>query len=164
MKIRPQRGCSRIKAKAARVISDLIKQNDVSDIIVVHDLDRDATTNQLNDEGALRKQLSECCETGTLAIGRLICIPIEELEAWFWADPAVVNKVGRGKGKAHPQPHLICKPKESLQRLSRGANAKPRYTTQDNAELAEILDLELCKKRCPSFRSLIDFLLPPGQP
>jgi hypothetical protein len=158
VKIRSQKGCSKIKTKAARVISDLVRQENISDIIIVHDLDRNPVTNQLNDEGKLRKQLSDCCETGNAAIRRLICIPIEELEAWLWADPAVVKKVGRGRGEGHPKPHLIARPKESLQRLSRGANAKPRYSTQDNGELAESLDLDLCAKRCPSFRALIAFL------
>lgn len=40
--------------------------------------------------------------------------------------------------------------------LSIGSNRKPRYSTNDNASLAEKLDLELCKKRCPSFRSLVE--------
>jgi hypothetical protein len=162
IKIRPQKGCSKIKAKAVRIIADLVKQSNVSDIIVVHDLDRHPTTNQLNDERKLRKQLSECCEIGSAAVRRLICVPVEELEAWFWADPAVVKKIGRGNGEAHPHPDSIPMPKESLQRLSRGANGKPRYSTQDNPNLAEGLNLALCANRCPSFKSLIEFLTPPA--
>jgi Domain of unknown function (DUF4276) len=89
---------------------------------------------------------------------RLVCIPVEELEAWFWSDPAVVREVGRGRGDAHSSPHLIKRPKEALARLSIGANRKPRYSTNDNAKLAEKLDLALCAKRCSSFRALNDFI------
>ncbi len=162
VKVRGQKGCSKIKAKAARIIADLVAKNDVSDIIVVHDLDRNPAPNQLNDEAQLRQLLLDCCQTRCAEIRRLICIPVEELEAWFWSDEAVVKTVGRGYGNAHPTPHRIASPKEALQRLSRGVNAKPRYTTQDNPDLASKLNLEVCAKRCPSFRSLIDFVAPSG--
>jgi hypothetical protein len=70
----------------------------------------------------------------------------------------VVKYVGRGKGNAHPNPHLIIKPKEKLIQLSIGENRKPRYSTNMNVELAEKLNLELCATRCPSFKNLLDFL------
>jgi hypothetical protein len=160
VKVRSQKGCSKIKAKAARIIVDLVATNDVSDIIVVQDLDRNPTTKQLNDEGQLRQLLSDSCQVRSAAIRRLICIPVEELEAWFWSDEEVVKTVGRGKGDAHPEPHRIMSPKEKLQRLSYGENAKPRYTTQDNPDLARKLNLAICAKRCPSFKSLVDFVAP----
>jgi hypothetical protein len=158
VKIRPQKGCSKIKSKARRVVADLVAQHKLSDIIIVHDLDRDPDTNQLNDEVALRKLLSESCSVEGLSINRFICIPVEELEAWFWSDPAVVHHVGRGSGKASSNPQGISRPKEALQRLSQSANGKPRYSTQNNAELAHRLDLELCSARCPSFNALLSFL------
>jgi hypothetical protein len=146
VKIRAQKGCSRIKTKAARVIADLIAQDAVTDIIVLHDLDRHSRTNELNDEAILLSQIAACCGFQETVIRRLICIPVEELEAWFWADPEVVKRIGRGKGEAHPEPHRIVRPKEKLQHLSCGANAKPRYSTQDNPSLAETLDLSLCAR------------------
>jgi len=87
-----------------------------------------------------------------------ICIPIEELEAWFWSDPEVIKYIGRGKGKAEANPHKISKPKEKLIKLSEGGNRKPRYSTNMNAELADMLNLELCADRCPAFKGLIKFL------
>jgi hypothetical protein len=74
VKVRAQKGCAKIRKKAARVINDLIAQSDVTDIIVVHDLDRNPDTKQLNDETGLRKILGECCHTH---LPRLICIPVE---------------------------------------------------------------------------------------
>ena len=61
-------------------------------------------------------------------------------------------------GADHPSPHLIPRPKERLISLSRGANQRPRYSTNDNAALAEKLNLELCAKRCPSFKTMRDFV------
>jgi hypothetical protein len=125
--------------------------------IIVHDLDRNPKNNSLNDEKQLRDHLELSC-SNINSIRKYICIPIEELEAWFWSDPEVVKYVGRGKGKAHPNPHLIIKPKEELIKLSIGENRKPRYSTNMNLELAEKLNLELCATRCPSFKNLLDFL------
>lgn len=125
--------------------------------IIVHDLDRNPKNNSLNDEKQLRDHLELSC-SNINGIRKYICIPIEELEAWFWSDPEVVKYVGRGKGKAHPNPHLIIKPKEELIKLSIGENRKPRYSTNMNVELAEKLNLELCATRCPSFKNLLDFL------
>ena len=88
----------------------------------------------------------------------LICIPVEELEAWFWSDPAIVEEIGRGKGKAHPSPHLIAKPKEALIRLSMAGDKKPRYSTNDNPRLAEKLALDVCAGRCRAFRELRDLV------
>jgi hypothetical protein len=129
-----------------------------NEVIVLHDLDRDPNTNMLNSEPKLRAVLEQIeCPS---AISRFICIPVEELEAWFWSDPNVLSIVGRGPIKAPYSPHLILRPKEALMRLSLGANSKPRYTTEDNAELAGTLDLQLCSSRCSSFSSLLRFLLP----
>jgi hypothetical protein len=87
-----------------------------------------------------------------------ICIPVEEMEAWFWSDPGVVRYVGQGKGKANENPHQIRSPKEELLKLSRSENRKPRYSTNMNVELAAMLNLELCSQRCPSFKNLLRFL------
>jgi len=124
--------------------------------VIIHDLDR-KQNGSLNDEAKLRETL-ENASSEVEAVKRHICIPIEELEAWFWSDPDVVKHVGRGKGNATANPHLIAKPKERLRDLSIGANRKPRYSTNMNVELAEMLNLELCSARCPSFNDLLNFL------
>lgn len=148
-------GCGKLEQKLSIWQSQLADEG-CQALIVLRDLDRNAL-NALNDEATLRRKLE-----GTAApprTRRLICIPIEELEAWFWSDPRVVHKVGRGQGKASASPHRIPKPKEELIRLSRKANGRPLYSTNDNEELARLLDLELCARRCDSFRHFRDFVL-----
>lgn len=125
--------------------------------IIIHDLDRNPLNNSLNDEVKLRQAL-ESLSSDLPESTKHICIPIEELEAWFWSDPEVVQHVGKSKGKAHPNPHQINKPKEKLIALSVGENRKPRYSTNMNVELAEKLNIEICSKRCPSFQELLCFL------
>jgi Domain of unknown function (DUF4276) len=148
-------GCAELRKKAGARMRQMVGDGCAA-AIVVHDLDRSPNNYGLNDEADLRKRL-EAIEVPP-GLARLICIPVEELEAWFWADPVVVQIVGRGKGKDHASPHLIKQPKEQLQRLSKAANGKPRYSTNNNEALAEKLDLAICARRCPSFRALQEFV------
>jgi hypothetical protein len=150
------KGCSTLKRKLSAKLKAM-SNNGCNAFIIVHDLDRNPQNNSLNDEAKLRETLEEAASL-VKSINKHICIPIEELEAWFWSDPDVVKYVGRGKGEAMPNPHLITKPKEQLIKLSAGENRKPRYSTNMNVELAEMLNLELCSNRCPSFQNLLNFL------
>lgn len=149
-------GCSTLKRKLAAKL-EALSQKGCTAFIIVHDLDRDPQNGSLNDEAKLRSIL-ETSAAKVSGINQHICIPAEELEAWFWSDPKVVKYVGRGKGDAKANPHLISRPKEELIKLSVGENRKPRYSTNMNVELAEKLDLEICADRCPSFRDLRGFL------
>lgn len=149
-------GCHHLRRKLSRKMTALSNEG-CNAFIIVHDLDRNPANGSLNDEVKLRKNL----ETSIAKFSKIkkhICIPIEELEAWFWSDPNVIKDIGNQKAKAHPNPLLISKPKEKLIELSKGENRKPRYSTNDNAKLAKMLDLDLCAKRCPSFKKLQDFL------
>jgi hypothetical protein len=148
-------GCANLRRKAARWMAELA-DGGICDIILLHDLDRDPWTNALRSESELRRRLSEMPVPPS--VERLICIPVEEIEAWFWSDTVVVKQVGRGKGEGVPSPHLKSSPKDALIRLSLAANGKPRYSTNDNPRLAETLDLDVCASRCPSFRELRDFV------
>ena len=141
-------GCARLRNKAEPTLQTMVREGCTA-AVLVHDLDR-------LPERALRAELSRIAVPSGLPW--LICIPVEELEAWFWSDPQVIQHVGRGKGKASVSPHLIRKPKEALINLSRGANRKPRYRTSDNPRLAELLNLDTCADRCPSFRDLRQFI------
>lgn len=149
------KGCARLRVKARAKLKDFVRQG-CSAAIVLHDLDRNSRTNCPNDLRSLTQELEgiECPD----GLTRLVCVPVEEIEAWFWADEVTVQMVGRGLGKAHPSPHLISDPKRELERLSLGANRKPRYTTNDNADLARALTLDLCEKRCPAFASFRAFV------
>lgn len=145
-------GCSMLRRKMTAWSVELLERG-CRCIVVVHDLDR-TPTGDLRDEQSLRRELE--AKPVPAGVQRHICIPIEELEAWFWADQATLAKVGSGKSVAHP--HTLRGPKEALIRSSRAANGRPRYSTVDNPALAESLDLVLCARRCPSFKSLQEFL------
>lgn len=147
-------GCARLRIKAAPTLKRMLNEGCTA-AILVHDLDLNPDNNTLNDEGALRRQL-EAIEVPS-GLPRLICIPVEELEAWFWSDSKVLALVGP-EAKAHPSPHLIRKPKEKLAALSRGKTGKARYATFQNKILASELTLDLCAERCPAFRQLRAFV------
>lgn len=149
------KGCARLRAKAPARLKDMAKRGCVA-AIVIHDLDRNPQTNALNDPEVLHRELEaiECPPE----LRRLICIPVEEIEAWFWSDDVTVKLVGRGTGSAHLSPHNIIDPKGKLEDLSIGANRKPRYTTNDNPMLAEHLTMDICAQRCASFRAFRDFV------
>ena len=150
-------GCSHLLRKLPAQLKSL-SQKGCDRFIIIHDLDRNPKNDSLNNEVQLRNTLKQKSDSISNS-NKHICIPIEELEAWFWSDPNVIDFVGKGKGKAHPNPHSIKKPKEKLIGLSVGKNRKPRYSTNMNVELADMLDLDICSDRCPSFRNLRDFLL-----
>ena len=150
------KGCSSLKKKLTAKLK-LLSSEGCNIFIVVHDLDRNPQNGSLNYEPALRSKL-EILSSEVKSHNKHICIPIEELEAWFWADPEIIKYLGGEKGNAHPNPHAIKSPKEKLIELSRDASRKPRYSTNDNDKLATMLNLELCSKRCSSFRDLVKFL------
>ena len=155
-KLWASKGCSTLRRKLPAKLKVMSKEG-CNAFVIIHDLDRNPQNNSLNDEAKLRETL-EAATSEAKDIHKHICIPIEELEAWFWSDPEVVRHIGRGKGEAKTNPHLISKPKEQLISLSIGDNRKPRYSTNMNVELAEILNLDLCSDRCPSFKNLLNFL------
>jgi hypothetical protein len=149
-------GCSTLRRKLSVKLSSL-SDDGCNAFIVIHDLDRNPENGMLNDEAQLRRVLEKSASDINRS-ARHICIPIEELEAWFWSDPKVIEYIGKGKGKSSKNPHLLAKPKEELIKLSRDEKRRPRYSVNMNAELAEKLDLELCAQRCDSFRELLEFL------
>jgi len=149
-------GCGTLKKKLTAKLK-ILSSEGCNIFIVVHDLDRNPQNASLNNEAALRSKL-EALSSEIKSLNKHICIPIEELEAWFWSDPEVIKYLGGEKGKAHPNPHEIKSPKEKLIELSRDGNRKPRYSTNDNDQLATMLNLDLCSKRCSSFNELVKFL------
>jgi hypothetical protein len=172
------KGCSHLRRKLSSQLSALSNVG-CNAFVIVHDLDRNPENGMLNDEAQLRKQLTEKASASKAERSTChICIPIEELEAWFWSDPDILSYVSTGKVKApentnlkresskknnlkvkaSENPHLLVKPKEKLKELSSKEQQRPRYSTNMNAELAKRLNLELCAQRCGSFRELLEFL------
>jgi Domain of unknown function (DUF4276) len=149
-------GCGKIVAKGTVWAKELFDKG-YNNIIIIHDLDRSKVNNALNNINKLRLELNRIQFPSNS--NSFICIPVEEIEAWFWSDDKIIKKIGKGRGKAHLTPELIVKPKEKLITLSRDKGKKPLYDTNDNETFAKILDLEICRARCPSFDNLVKFLL-----
>ncbi|HEY2367446.1 MAG TPA: DUF4276 family protein [Polyangiaceae bacterium] len=149
-------GCSAILRKAERWMQNLALVGCTA-MIIVHDLDHDHFAGKRRDEKKLRAALSAIPVVGGLP--RHVCVPVEEIEAWFWSDEAIIKRLSGGKKHAHPNPHAIVSPKEELMRISRDAGKKPRYSTSDNEKLAEKLDLVGCAKVCPAFADFQNFVL-----
>jgi hypothetical protein len=150
------KGAARLMRKTLPRINQWLQKGCVA-FIIVHDLDRDKATGALKDSNALIREL-EAIEYPPGAERRLICVPVEELEAWFWSDQQVLDKVARGNPvKASRHPHKIVDPKGELIRLSR-RNGKSQYSTNDNEQLANILDMKVCAECCPAFAELCHFV------
>jgi hypothetical protein len=93
----------------------------------------------------------------------LICIliPTEEIEAWILADIKAVSKVipSWQPKDEYPNPEDIKDPKETLIRLSRINKPKPLYShNTHNEQVMKHIDLEMVKKKCPSFAELAEFV------
>lgn len=144
-------GCSNIRLKSTAWMADLAAKG-CTHIVIVHDCDR-------WNEDELRKVLEK--HEPPDGVEHLICIPVEELEAWFWSDRKVLQKVAGRNGKLprYRAPHLIKSPKEELERLSRRGRTHPSYSVNDNGNLAKLLDHEVCARACPAFHRFREFLL-----
>lgn len=151
-------GCAAIRRAAAGLMRDL-HRNGCTLMILLHDLDLHPVSCYQNDEPTLRRMLEAIPVPD--GVRRVICIPVEEIEAWFWADQAVLDRVGKhhAKNAASLRPHTIKKPKEALRSLSAKAHHKPVYSTNMNEELAAILNITACVQACPSFRLLYEAAL-----
>lgn len=154
--VRPSVKCRRgdggggVKQRGARFLSLLADQG-CSAFIIVHDRDS-------HEESTLRETLAK------RVVGErddcIICIPCEELEAWFWSDQRVLDAIATkpGLAKAAPNPHLVKDPKGALTRLSMDGRRRPRYAVTDNAQLMKLLDIEACARACPAMHELRTFI------
>lgn len=154
LKARSGGGCAQLRQKAQAWMRQLVEIDECSALVLVHDLDRNPQNGQLRDEHELRRQLARI----PAPVAPHLCIPVEELEAWFFACERVLQEICRKPMSASPSPHTIASPKERLFELSRGANRKPRHSTNDNPRYAELLELEACARRCPAFHELSEFI------
>jgi hypothetical protein len=152
---RAGKGCAKLRRKATPWLIELAERG-CRAAIIVHDLDRNPLNNSLNDLAQLERELADIPVPSGLI--RHICIPVEEIEAWFFSSEKVLARVCGKPQKAFPSPDRIKRPKETLIDLSRGANKRPRHSENDNYKLAEELDLTECARRCPAFDALAKFV------
>jgi len=146
-------GCGRIMRKCNSWANQL-KKRGCSVLIVIHDCD----TNPLTDLYIKIKKALEPC----IIANYLICIPVQEFEAWFLSDPDAIKTGMNLKKKPNIKglPETINSPKEYLGKLIRKfSEGEKIYTnTKHNEKIAKKLSIEKVTKLCPSFVLFRNFI------
>ncbi len=91
-----------------------------------------------------------------------IVVPVRCIESWILADEKAFCRFFKiSICKSCSEPERLEDPRGHLRGLSRDSGQKPRYVhTIHNEHIANDLDLEILKKKCPSFLTLVNFLAP----
>lgn len=145
-------GCGRLRRKALDYINDLTRRG-CQMVIIIHDRDRN-----VHDE--LMNELCKIVKPAKIKT-KYICIPIEEMEAWFISDPhgikATFNLKRLPKFKGTPE--TISSPKEVLaEQVYLCSEKSIIFLTKHNQKLAETVSIDAAKGKCRSFKALVDFL------
>ncbi len=147
------KGCGKIKRKANSWAVQL-KTKGCKSLILVHDLDKNNLTE-------LKRKINDSINPCPIT-NHLICVPIQELEAWLISDTKAIQKsLGLPKQpKITGLPENIDSPKEKLgeliQRFSN--NEKIYMNTKHNELIANEICIDTIKKKCPSFVELYNFI------
>jgi hypothetical protein len=146
------RGCGKIRRKADDWARQL-KLRGCTVLILIHDLDR-------NRHSELHKLLCDKLQPFTIN-STLICIPIEEMEAWFLADEKGIKSALNlpRTPKVYHNPEKVKSPKEILgQEIEKASgNTLVYMNTKHNAIIAKAIDIKKVKSKCLSFIELYEF-------
>ena len=146
-------GCGRMKNKCAAWANELSRRG-CDLIILVHDLDRkDIRTLEPSLKGALSVSSHR---------NSYVCIPVEELEAWFLSCPDAIKttfSLSRSP-KISGLPETITSPKEKIRDYVShiSQNERVYLNTRHNEVLARNIDLDEVARKCPSFEKLNSFM------
>lgn len=145
-------GCGRLHRKATDFARTLVSRW-CNLIIIVHDRD-DNDLDKLREE--LQASLDKAYHTN------FVCIPIEEIEAWFLSDTNAL-KVVFGLTKEPKIPwsvENINSPKEKLGECvhSCSGGSKIYINTKHNPLIAARIDINKIYNKCSSFKEFFDFL------
>ena len=147
-------GCGKLRRKCS-AWSHQLHQKGCSILIIIHDLDRNILS-ELNNK--IQDLITPCPIRKNL-----ICIPVQEFEAWFLSDLNAIQKSLklRKTPKMKGYPENIHSPKETLGRLILKASdgEKDYINTTHNEIIAAHLSIEKAKRICPSFRPFNNFIV-----
>ncbi|MGZ5550880.1 MAG: DUF4276 family protein [Nitrososphaeraceae archaeon] len=130
-----------------------------SKFIICYDRDNDSSQNRYEQIVSKIIKPSEINKKSKNAI--CILIPTEEIEAWILADIQAVSKVipSWNPDQKFTHPEGIQNPKEKLEKLSRADKHRPLYSHKvHNERVMAHIDLNVLKKKCPSFVELAKFV------
>lgn len=128
-----------VKGKVLGLVAELRRSYSTERILVVCDADGEEPENVL--EG-IRKTGIDSRSLPVIPI-----VIVQMLEAWLLADPLALEKV-IGVAKDFKNPEQERDPKAVLERLLRRTT---RYTPGIAARIAQVLDIEVLRDRCPRF-------------
>lgn len=147
------KGCGKVRRKCHAWADDL-RQRGCSILVLIHDLD---DNNIVDLKREIQHALSPCPITT-----HLICIPIQEFEAWLLSDPNAIQSAMhlRKIPKIKASPETINSPKEYLGELIyRLSNKEKIYiNTKHNEQIAAEVSIDKARSRCPSFIPFYDFI------
>jgi Domain of unknown function (DUF4276) len=146
------KGCGRMKGKC-KAWAQALRAKGCGYLILIHDRDRRRLAE-------LRTELEQAISPCPIKL-YLICIPVEEMEAWWLADPNAIQKalnLARSPS-VKGVPEQIPSPKERIERLVKVCSGgRVLYLTREhNWRIAEHVDLDKVR-RCVSFLPLSSFV------
>jgi hypothetical protein len=147
------KGCGKIRRKC-HAWSEQLKQRGCSLLVLIHDRD----DNNIRDLLTALNQALNPCPIAT----HLICIPVQEFEAWLLGDPDAIKNAMHldNVPRIRWQPETINAPKEYLGRLiDRVSKGEKIYIhTKHNPKITQMLSIDLVRSKCPSFAPFYDFV------
>ena len=138
-------GCGRLRNKCQAWSHNLIRRG-CTNLVVIHDLDD-------KEENALRLELENSVRD-TPCSGRIILVPVFEIEAWLLSDPLALQQTFNMKKepKISQHPETIRHPKEYLGDIVWKYSKKRYINTIHNKRIASILrikELLICRSFTP---------------
>jgi hypothetical protein len=146
-------GCGELLKHGSKYLKSLAELK-CNQFIVAHDADQ-------QDVAIIRQKLIEkVIQPSGVKTAICLLVPTQAIEAWLLADVEAVSKLFKGwKPKPVTNPESISGPKEYLEKLSRLAGGRPRYShATHNPQLARHINLVKVSESCPSFRPLEQFV------
>jgi len=145
-------GCTKIRSKSATWAIDL-KRRGCDMLLIVHDQDD-------RNYDDLKAELNTKLKSSPIP-NYYVCIPVEEIEAWFLADGAAVKKaLGLKRApKIKGFPETIKSPKEFLHsQIAHCSDNEIYFSPAQNQLIAEHVNIDTLISRCPSFRDFHTFV------